>query len=291
MSLFMTGFADEAAADIAGQIAALKELGWTRLEARAVDGRNIHDLDDDAFERTARALEDAGIGVCGFGSTIANFARSMDEPMDADLEAARRAIPRMRRLGTKQVRIMSYAVRADRAVDDQREDERIDRLRILCDLFLAEGLQPLHENCMNYGGISWRHTMRLVEAVPGLKLVFDTANPGLILPHSPRQSSWEFYRHVRPHIAHVHVKDMVWDDRKNEPVYTFPGEGDRDIRRILADLFATGYDGGISIEPHMSVVFHDESVTAETEARFANFVEYGRRMARLVDEARREATS
>lgn len=42
----------------------------------------------------------------------------------------------------------------------------------------------------------------------------------------------------------------------------------------------------------MAVVFHDSSAAAPAESQFANFVEYGRRLERLVGEiqgARREA--
>ena len=48
--MYMTGFADEAAKGIDGQIKATLELGWRNIESRAVDGVNIHDLDDTAFD-------------------------------------------------------------------------------------------------------------------------------------------------------------------------------------------------------------------------------------------------
>ena len=43
-----------------------------------------------------------------------------------------------------------------------------------------------------------------------------------------------------------------------------------------------GYDGGFSIEPHMMLVAHDKSVQSAAEARFANYVEYGRRVEKIV---------
>ena len=42
---------------------------------------------------------------------------------------------------------------------------------------VAAGIQPVHENCMNYGGMGWPYAVELLENVPGLKWVFDTANP------------------------------------------------------------------------------------------------------------------
>ena len=113
---------------------------------------------------------------------------------------------------------------------------------------------------MNYGGMSAGHTLRMLENVPGLKLVFDTGNPPLTRDFSkpfpyPMQKTWEFYEKVKDHIAYVHIKDTKWEAAKNEELYFFPGEGDGEVERVLADLFRRGWDGGLSIEPHMAVVF------------------------------------
>jgi sugar phosphate isomerase/epimerase len=292
--MYLTGFADEAAPDIDGQIRATKELGWQAIEARNVDGTNIHDVSEAVFEEVAGKLQDAGVQINCFGSAIANWGKSVTDPFDITLEEVNRAIPRMQRLGTKLIRIMSYAVLDGRAPDDQMEEERFRRLRILHQAFTDAGLTPVHENCMNYGGMSWKHTLRLIENVPGLKLVFDTGNPVFTddrakpKPH-PKQSSWEFYSHVKEHIAYVHIKDgrFVGESGGLFPrvEYTFPGEGDGDVVRIVRDLLESGYDGGLSIEPHLSVVHHDESVVSEEEQRFDNYVEYGHRMERIVSES------
>ena len=44
--MYLTGFADEAAKDIDGQIKATLELGWTNIESRAISGTNLHDISD-----------------------------------------------------------------------------------------------------------------------------------------------------------------------------------------------------------------------------------------------------
>jgi sugar phosphate isomerase/epimerase len=289
--MYLTGFADEAAPDMDGQIRATKELGWQYIESRNVNGANIHDIPEEAFEEVVGKLQDAGVQINCFGSAIANWAKSISDPFDITLEEVKRAIPRMQRLGAKLIRIMSYAVLDDREADDQMEEERFRRLRIMHEMFTDAGLTPVHENCMNYGGMSWQHTLRLVENVPGLKLVFDTANPIFTDDRSkpkpyPKQSSWEFYSHVKEHIAYVHIKDGRFVEETGglfpKVEYTFPGEGDGDVVRIVRDLLASRYDGGISIEPHLSVVHHDDSVVSEAELRFNNYVEYGRRMERII---------
>ena len=293
--MYLTGFADEAAPDIEGQIRATKALGWKYIEARSVNGTNVHDISDEAFEEVVGKLQDAGVQVNCFGSRIANWGKSIADPFDVTLEEVGRAIPRMQRLRTRLVRIMSYAVLPDREPTDvpvrgdQMEEERFRRLRILHRMFTEAGLTPVHENCMNYGGMSWQHTLRLIEHVPGLKLVFDTGNPVFTDDRArprpyPKQSSWEFYTHVKEHVAYVHVKDGTWDPGTQQITYTYPGEGDGDVVRIVSDLLQSGYDGGISIEPHMAIVHHDASVASPEEQRFRTYVEYGRRMERIVAE-------
>jgi predicted xylose isomerase-like sugar epimerase len=61
-------------------------------------------------------------------------------------------------------------------------------------------------------------------------------------------------------------------------------DGQGDVRRVLKDLLDRGYDGGISIEPHVKAVAHDASVDAAAEVKFAAYVEYGRRLMKLLAE-------
>ena len=286
--MYLTGFADEAAKDLDGQIRAIKELGWSNIESRNIDGTNIHDLDDNAFDVVCGKLADAGISINCFGSAIANWAKSIEKPFDDDLAATRRAIPRMKRLGTKFIRIMSYPPIAGRPMEEQLAAERFARLRIITKMFLDEGLQPLHENCMNYGGQGWKYTLEMLDAVPGLKLVFDTGNPvNTDDRENPghRQSAWDFWTHVKQHVVYIHIKDGIPAEGDKRTEWCWCGEGNGDVVRIVRDALASGYDGGFSMEPHMALVAHDSSVQSSEEAKYANFVEYGRRFEKILEEA------
>lgn len=288
---YMTGFADEAADSIDEQIRATQELGWSNIEARKIDGKMMFELSDAEFDQVAGKLQDAGVHINCYGSAISNWAKQIDEPFESSLEEVRIAIPRMKQLGTKLVRIMSFAVLKERGPDDQMEEERFARLRELMTMFSGEGITPVHENCMNYGGMGWTYTLKLVENVPGLKLVFDTGNPVSSEdktgdPPYPRQSSWDFYSHVKEHVAYIHIKDGVRDQDTGKVPCCYPGEGKGDVRKIINDLVGNGYDGGISIEPHMQVIHHDADVKADAQAKFDCYVEYGRRMAKIVEEAK-----
>jgi len=289
--MFLTGLSDEAGKAIETQIRAHRELGWNEMEIRDVlkaDGTadNLHNIPDEDFKRVEKAVKDAGMHVYCFSSRIANWGKKIDEPFDSSLEEARRSIPRMKALGTRFIRIMSFAVLPD--TDNQMEEERFRRLRELKKMFDDAGLVVVHENCMNYGGMGWPYMLKLIENVPGLKMVFDTGNPVFADDRSkpeprPKQSAWEFYKQVRQHIVYVHIKDGVWNEADKKTRFCFPGEGEGDVVHILHDLVKTGYDGGISIEPHMGAVYHDPSSSCSEDLQYTTYVEYGRRMQKLLE--------
>ncbi len=303
--MYYSGFADEAGASLDVQIRATQELGWTNIEARGIDGENITDISDEKFEEACEKLAAAGVRVSCFGSAIANWGRDprKEEDFRYSLEALQRALPRMQRLGTTMLRGMSFAIVKDEPPDSPELEKVIfDKVRRLVRLCEQAGVIYLHENCMNYGGLSYRHTLRLLEAVnsPNFKLVFDTGNPVGSDHHAGRppyrkQSSWEVYCNVREFIHSVHIKDCTFVEETGGTFpklkHTFPGEGHGDVKRIVADLLASSYgqsfgSGGFSIEPHLDVIYHDSSLTSPDEIRYANYVEYGRRLVKLVEEAR-----
>ncbi|MCW5558891.1 MAG: sugar phosphate isomerase/epimerase [Verrucomicrobiae bacterium] len=294
--MILCGIGDEAGNALASQIQATRELGWRHLEARnavlpGFPKANLHDLSDPAFEQAVALLQEAGVSVYCFGSTLMNWAKRVTDPFEATLAEVNRALPRMQRLGTRFVRIMSYKPDDDA---DRLPAEVIRRVREVTARFRDAGCQPVHENCMNFGGMSPDIAVELLDAVPDLRWVFDTANPVFNPDRSlpkpwPRQDPWEFWTRVRDRVAHIHVKDARWNPAKNDADYTWPGEGDGAVERILEDALSRGYDGGISIEPHMVAVFHDTaSADAQDDALRANFVEYGRRLERMIAEIRSE---
>lgn len=281
--MILMGIGDEAGSALDSQIGATKELGWHHIEMRAVElpghpKANFHDIPDAAFDLAARQLEDSGLAVHCFGSTIMNWAKRVDDPFEGTVAEVKRAIPRMQRTHTKYVRIMSFKPGED---DYRIPAEVFRRVKEVTSRFLDAGLQPVHENCMNFGGMSWQHALELLDKCPGLKWVFDTANPIFNPDRSkpkpwPRQDPWEFWTHLRDHTVHLHVKDATWNPAKKDADYNWPGDGQGRVRDILLDAKARGYLGGVSIEPHMVTVFHDVKTQSSNDAASRkNFVEYG----------------
>ena len=271
--MFFSGIADEAGKPLDVQIRAHRELGWRHIEVRNVNDTTLAYASDEEFARIHDQLNAAGMKVSCFASQIANWSRDILGPFEKDADELKRAIPRMRKMGTPFIRIMSYANKSN-VSEAEWHREAIRRLREMARMAQDGGVALVHENCDGWGGLGPRQTLELVAEAdsPALKLVFDTGNT---IHHG--QNSWDYYRQVKAHIVYVHIKDGRKEKEKIS--HTFPGEGDCDVKRILDDL-RKWYKGGFSIEPHMAAVVH-EGTTSAPEVLYKTYVEYGRRLVKL----------
>ncbi len=292
--MYFTGFADEASSDFDGQLKATKELGWKNIEVRRLCGGTLASITDSQFDEVCAKLEESGVNFNCYGSGIGNWAKPITVPPDSSYEEMRKSIPRMHKLGIKFIRIMSFFVAKELREEDFR-NEAVKRIKVITKMAEDSGITCVHENCNSWGGLSLEHTLHLIEDVnsPALKLVFDTGNPVFEddvrgKPPYRKQSSWEFYNAVREHVVYVHIKDGHIVDGKN--IYTFAGDGDGDVRKIIKDLLRNGYDGGFSMESHMVTAYHNESVSEEVKQAnmYKNYVEYGRRFLKLLEDVKKE---
>jgi sugar phosphate isomerase/epimerase len=281
--MWLAGFADEAADSIEQQIDVLREVGWSHLELRKINGKKLHEVDQPAFEHAVDALRQAGISVPAVGSPLCDGKSSIEEPFEKTLEQAEVVVRRVKALGATLVRVMSYPVLKGRPMEDQQLQERIRRLRVLGEMFAEIGAVMLHENCGNYGGIGPEATRQLLEGVPNMELVLDTGNAPVVLGEwnadNPwdRDWAWQFYSELKDHIRHVHIKEFRYDRQTHKKDTVFPGEGEGSLREILTDLRRRGYDGGFTIEPHLRFGL-------EVERHREVFVEYARRFEAILRE-------
>ena len=300
--MYYTGFADEAADSIDKQIEVTKELGWEYIESRSIDGTNITDISDQKFEEIATKLNEAGIKINCFGSAVANWGKDPreEESFKKSREELKKAIPRMKKLGTKMIRGMSYGIPKDLSPSNpELEAKIIGDIKEMVRICEEAGITYLHENCMNYYSQSYEHMDKLLTEIdsPNFKIVFDTANPLMADNRSgkapyEKQNSWEAYQHLKEEIAYVHIKDGIFV-RETEGIfpemnYSYPGEGRGEVKRIIKDLLQNGYDGGFSIEPHMGAVYHDRDSQSEADARYRTYLEYGKRFMELMKEIKSE---
>lgn len=295
--MYFTGFADEVSGNIDTQIKVTQELGWENIEARSIEGKNLTDITDEKFEEVYNKLKEANIKINCFGSAVANWGKSptSEEDFQKSIEELKRGIPRMQRLGTKMLRGMSFSIPEDDSPElEAMVTEKLKRLVGLCE---DAGIIYVHENCMNYFSQSYEHMEKLLTKIdsPNFRIVFDTGNPvfsdnRMGKPPYKKQDTWESYLRLKDKIEYIHIKDGIFLHDEGKTRYTFPGEGDGQVRRVLKDLLATGYDGGISIEPHMGSVFHEDADKNQTpdEYKYNVYVEYGKRIMEMVEEIKKE---
>ncbi len=278
-----TGFTDEAEKTLDGQISTLKEIGWSAIELRLLDGKNVCDLTDDEWSRAKDQLSAAGIEVVGFGGQIANWARPINSDFQADLDELQRVAPRMRETGTKFLRIMSYPNAKDNPLSkDAWKAEAVRRIRELATIAEGEGVILGHENCSGYGETA-EGFLELVKEVgsPAFKLIFDTGNNSL--HDKDIESTWNYYQACRDEVVHVHIKCARPGETPDADYVTCHADEDPVQKRILEDLEATGYDGWLSIEPHLKAAVHAGQDIDDTGEARRVWIEFGKRLEKLVN--------
>jgi sugar phosphate isomerase/epimerase len=275
--MFFSGIADEAGDDIGTQVKAQQELGWKHIELRNVSGVSLTDLCDRTFEEVLEKVTDVGLAISCFGAQLCNWARPITKHPDIDRHELARAIPRMHRAGCEFIRTMSYPNAG--WPQDEWKQEVIARMKVLARMAADGGVTLVHENCDGWGGLGPAQTLELLEKVasPSFRLLWDTGNP---VAHEG-QDAWEFYKAVKEHVVYVHIKDAV--NKNGTMVYTYAGDGNGRVRDVLKDLRARGYQGALSIEPHLAAVVHEGKAASQAESAYERYVEYGRRLTALVE--------
>ena len=281
MPFKFTGFTDEAEKSLEQQISTLHEVGWDAVELRLIDGKNVCDQTDDEWKQSWDQLQAHGISVVGFGGQIGNWARHIQSDFQMDLDELRRVAPRMRGADCKFLRIMSYPNSGDNPMNRQEwKREAVRRLKELAVIAEGEGVILGHENCAGYGE-SAEGFLELVEAVgnPSFQLIFDTGNN--TLHDSNIDVTWNYYQSCRDHITHVHIKAGKTGPGGSDFVACHVDE-DPVQEQILKDLHASGYDGWLSIEPHIMAAVHaGQDIDESGEARKV-WVDYAKRLEALV---------
>ncbi|RFC42829.1 MAG: Sugar phosphate isomerase/epimerase [Verrucomicrobia bacterium] len=285
----VSGIADEAADDIAGQISAHLNLGWSRIEVRQINGKQATTLllSDEEFESAVGTIEAAGLQVNAFASAIGNWSRPITDDFEKDLTDLRLIGRRAQRTGTRFVRTMSW-VGADVPLEQWR-DEAVRRYKIMASIAEEAGILLLHENCEGWGGLSPANTREFIERVdhPSVGVLFDIGNTVAY-----GMNAWDYYTGVKDLIRYVHIKDCRRNPEGGKSgEFTLPGEGDACVREILADLISSGYSAGVSIEPHVASIIHLGGSEASPEFRRDSYLKYGRALNALLQEIVNEPTA
>lgn len=235
-------FADEIDVSVDKQIALLKELGIKWVEFRSGDGKSIADYTLEEAAALKKKLDENGIGVSAIGSPIGKIG--IEEEFAPHFETFKHIAELAEILGTRYIRMFSFFMPEDRDAADFR-DEVLKRLRCLRDYAAQKNLVLLHENEKGIYGDNAQRCLDLMQELYGdhFKCTFDFANFVQC-----KQETLPAYELLKPYISYVHVKDALFENGEVVP----GGEGDGHLAEIFEKLEKTGYEGFLSLEPHLA---------------------------------------
>jgi len=106
----------------------------------------------------------------------------------------------------------------------------------------------VHENEANIYGHTAAHCVELVETIdsPKLRLAYDPAN--FVWGEKITNNVEVCWPLMKPYVVHIHIKDWKLGAKD---IGSMPGEGDGQIKQLLAELAAMKYAGCVTMEPHL----------------------------------------
>ena len=237
----ISGFSDEIASDIKTQFEVLNKLGIKYFEPRGVDGKNISELNDDEVKALKEKMEKYGIKVSSIGSPVGKV--KLTDDLDAHFEMFKRVVKTAKMLDAKYIRIFSFYHDGEEWTDAERELV-LSELKKLIAYAKENDVVLLHENEKDiYGDIAPRCLDLMKELYcDNFKAVFAPANFV-----QSNQNTIEAYDMLKGYIEYMHIKDSLESDWSVVPA----GYGDGHVDYVLKSLFESGYDGYLSLEPHL----------------------------------------
>jgi len=237
----LSGFSDEISTEITKQFEVLNKLGIKYFEPRGVNGKNISALNEAETCELKQKMSEYGIKVSSIGSPIGKI--KITDDFEKHFEVFKNVVRVARDLDVKFIRIFSFYHESDEWTKAER-DEVFSRLGKMIDYARKNDVVLLHENEKGiYGDIASRCAEIMQELYcDNFKAVFDPAN-FVQCGEKPRVA----FDLLKPYVEYMHIKDALADSGKVVP----SGMGDSGMEYILSGLFERGYDGFLSLEPHL----------------------------------------
>lgn len=235
----LCAFSDEAAAPLEGQIAALHRNGLDRMEIRGISKRNISVIEENEAREIKKTLDNEGIKVFSVGSPIGKVA--VTDPIEKELERLKRLINTAHILGAERMRIFSFYYPKGEDADKYFDTVGEGLLRFT-EIAAGSGVLLCHENEKGIFGDVVSRCLKILEALPSIKGVFDPANfmqcSEDVLPA---------YRLLAPYLNYIHIKDAARDGS----IYP-AGHGDCEIEALMRLCAESGHTD-LTAEPHLKV--------------------------------------
>ncbi len=239
----LAAFADEISPNLNEQIQSCRENSVTHFELRGVSGQNVLDFDKNLRAEIRTKLADNGMGVVSIGSPIGKV--KITDPWQPHFDRFKIAVEAAEYFNAPFIRLFSYYPPEPGADMRPHRDEVFRRMREKADYIGSRNVVLVHENEKDIYGEKGRACVDLMESIksPRLRTAFDFAN--FVQAGERPLSNWPG---LKPYTVHIHIKDALLKDGKVVPA----GKGDGDVEKILIDAHKSGYQGFLSLEPHLA---------------------------------------
>ena len=252
----LSAFGDEIADDLTEQLSTLNKLNIGYLDLRNAWGTNVVDMDDDDLTRVIKVCQTHNIKIACLGSPIGKSP--IKEPIDFELGNLRQIIKVGNTVGCRNVRMFSFYP-PDTSTNkdyDQYVNESIERLLKLTELATNEGFILLLENEKGIVTDTLSRCQTVVKTIdsPNLRFLWDSANFIQVGEAQVVERGWPM---LKDYIGAVHIKDAVLRDGH----VVAAGEGDGQLPLLLTSLKKQGFQGFLTLEPHLKIAGHSTGHT------------------------------
>jgi 3-dehydroshikimate dehydratase len=241
----MSAFADEVTEDFRGQVEFLAKEKVGYIEPRFIDKKNIMDLNQKELADARKMIRDHGLKVSAIGSPIGKVR--LDQAFKPHLDKFKHAVEIAQYLETPFIRMFSYYAPEGKNIDDYRW-QVMDRMVAKIEALAGTNVIMVHENEANIYGHTAANCVDLVKTIdsPKLRLAYDPAN--FVWAEKITNNIEVCWPLVKPYVVHVHIKDWKLGAKD---IGSMPGQGDGQIKQLLAELAAIKYNGCVTMEPHL----------------------------------------
>ena len=266
MAFTISGFTDEINKDFDIQMEGAKKYGLTHIEMRGIDGISVGDFDKEKIKPYKKKLDENGIKVSAIGSPIGKIR--VNEDFDSHLVAFKNMLDVAQAVEAKYIRLFSFYPPETGEDPTPYRDEVLRRMNEFVKAAKGTGVMLLHENEKGiYGDIADR-CVDLVESIgsDNLRVIFDPAN----FVHCGEETFPSAFNKLKNYIEYMHIKDAKRDSG-NYP----SGQGEARVKDILQGLKDMGFDGFLSLEPHLSRF--EGLASLEQDVKYKNLSDDGER--------------
>jgi sugar phosphate isomerase/epimerase len=230
------------------------------IDIRGIDGHNIAALPVEHAKVVRKKLDDAGIQVGMFGSPVGKIDIKDDMKIEVDrLNHMAQLAPV---LGCNAIRMFSFYNKT-KISHAEFQALALGRLSQLRDQARKLGLVLYHENEAGIFGDRCEDVLTITRQLrdpASFRMIFDFGNY-----NHGKEDVWQNWLNLRDTTDAIHIKDNLW---QGEQFFHMPaGMGNGRIPEILADAAARGWQGPLTLEPHLQ---HSAAVVATGPSGVAN---------------------